>query len=97
MKTITSIQKYFALALAFSLGLTAQAQPVFFTEDFETDGQRSRYTASTPFNDSSADHWNRTDGSDIGNATGAYSSYNNSFFWAAEDTDDNGGNGVDGR
>jgi hypothetical protein len=95
MKTITSIQKYFALALALCLGLTAQAQTVFFTEDFETDGQGSRYTASTPFNDSSADHWNRTDGSDIGNATGAYSSYNNSFFWAAEDTDDNGGNGVD--
>ena len=95
MKTLTSIQKYFALALALCLGLNAHAQTAFFTEDFETDGQGSRYTASTPFNDSSADHWNRTDGSDIGNATGAYSSYSGTYYWAAEDTDDNGGNGVD--
>ena len=95
MNTQTSLKNYVALSLGLCLGLTAQAQIVFFTEDFETDGQGSRYTASTPFNDGSADHWNRTDGSDIGNATGAYSAINGTYFWAAEDTDDNGGNGVD--
>jgi predicted extracellular nuclease len=62
-------------------------------EDFESDG--TRYTASTPFNDGSNDHWNRTNGSDIFNVTGAYTNISNSFFWAAEDTDDNGGNGND--
>ena len=96
------MQKCFALPLALFLGLTAQAQAthlgtstVFFTEDFETDGQGSRYTASTPFNDGSSDHWNRTDGSDISNVSPDYSSYSGTYFWAAEDTDDNGGNGVD--
>lgn len=68
---------------------------VFWTEDFETDGQGSRYTASTPFNDGNSDHWNRTNGSDISNVTGAYTNIQGSFFWAAEDTDDNGGNGND--
>lgn len=81
--------------MAICFGLSAQAQTVFFTEDFETDGQGSRYTASTPFNDGSSDHWNRTDGSDISNNTAAYSSFSGTFFWAAEDTDDNGGNGED--
>jgi len=95
MKTLVAIQKCFALPLALCLGLTAQAQTAFYTEDFETDGQGSRYTASTPFNDGSSDHWNRTDGSDISNNTADYSSFSGAFFWAAEDTDDNGGNGVD--
>ena len=87
MKILLTIQKCFALPLAICLGLTAQAQTVFFTEDFETDGQGSRYTASTPFNLGSSDHWNRTDGSDISNNTAAYSSDSGTFFWAAEDTD----------
>jgi hypothetical protein len=95
MKILLTIQKCFALPLAICLGLTAQAQTVFFSEDFETDGQGSRYTASTPFNDGSSDHWNRTDGSDISNNTAAYSSFSGTFFWAAEDTDDDGGNGED--
>ena len=95
MKILVTIQKCFTLPLAICFGLSAQAQTAFFTEDFETDGQGSRYTASTPFNDGSSDHWNRTDGSDISNNTAAYSSYSGTYFWAAEDTDDNGGNGED--
>ena len=86
--------------------LVASLQAAFFTEDFETDGQdvgsgltasgdHARYSASTPFNDSSNDHWNRTNGSGIGNVTAPYSSYSGNYFWAAEDTDDNGGDGVD--
>lgn len=68
---------------------------VIFQESFETDGNGSRYTASTPFNDGSGDHWNRTDGTNITNISGAYTNVTGSFFWAAEDTDDNGGNGND--
>jgi hypothetical protein len=41
MKILLTIQKCFALPLAICLGLTAQAQTAFFTEDFETDGQGS--------------------------------------------------------
>jgi len=62
-------------------------------ESFETDGQSTRYTASTPFNDGGNDHWNRTDGSDITNTSSAYSSFDGTYFWAAEDVDDDGGNG----
>lgn len=64
-----------------------------WTEDFETDGNGSRYTASTEFNDGNNDHWGRTDGSNISNVSGAYSGFSNSYFWAGEDLDDNGGNG----
>lgn len=79
------------LGLACHLGHSA----IIYQESFETDGQNTRYTASTPFNDGASDHWNRTDGSDIANVSGSYSGANGTFFWAAEDTDDNGGNGND--
>lgn len=82
------------IALAFASRIHAET---IFTEDFETDGQGTRYTATQPFNDGSSDHWNRTDGSDIANVSGAYSSYSNTYFWAAEDTDDDGGNGDDSQ
>lgn len=80
------------LALLTALAGISQAA-VIFQESFETDGNGTRYAASTPFNDGSSDHWNRTDGSDIGNTSGAYTGVTGTYFWAAEDTDDNGGNG----
>lgn len=52
------------------------------------------YTPSIMFNDGVNDHFNLTDGSDISNTSGPYDfgpPPNN--FWAAEDTDDNGGDG----
>ena len=36
----------------------------------------------------------RTDGSDVSNISGAYSNIDGTYFWAAEDTDDNGGDGL---
>lgn len=84
-----------ALASIAALGLASAQGAIVFSESFETDGQGTRYTASQPFNDGSSDHWNRTDGSDISNVTSAYSGFDGSFFWAAEDVDDNGGNGND--
>lgn len=67
------------------------------SESFETDGHSTRYTASSGggFNDGTSDHFNRTDGSDIANTSGAYSNADGTYFWAAEDTDDNGGSGAD--
>lgn len=81
----------FIVAGVVAAGGVAQGQ-IVFSESFETDGQGVRYTASTPFNDGTNDHWNRTDGTDIANTSGAYTNVTGSFFWAAEDTDDNGGN-----
>lgn len=82
------------MAYSFSSYSVVSAQATtFFVESFETDGQGIRYTASTPFNDGASDHWNRTDGSDISNITGAYTGFDGTFFWAAEDVNDNGGNG----
>ncbi|TDR20617.1 Ig-like domain-containing protein [Marinicella litoralis] len=76
-------------------GMISSAQAVdLLLEGFETDGNGSRYIASTPFNDGGSDHWNRTDGSDISNTTAPYSNYQGSYFWAAEDVNDNGGNGM---
>ncbi len=82
------------LATIMSAGLISSVQAEdILVETFETDGQGVRYTASLPFNDGTSDHWNRTDGSDISNISGPYTDFVGDFFWAAEDTDDNGGDG----
>ncbi len=82
------------LALLMAAGYVGSAQAVdLMAESFETDGQNTRYVASQPFNDGTSDHWNRTDGSDISNVSAAYSNIEGTFFWAAEDVNDNGGNG----
>ncbi len=78
-------------AITFSALGTVQAVDIL-VEDFETDGQGVRYVSSPEFNDSVNDHWGRTDGANISNVSGAYSGMSGTYFWAAEDTDDNGGN-----
>jgi hypothetical protein len=83
MKKIT----YFLLFTLASIHLSAQ---VFWTEDFETDGETVRYTSSSVFNDGTNDHYGRTNGSNI---SGGYVSPNGSWFMAGEDLDDNGGDG----
>ncbi len=87
------MRKVFVLVFLSSLVLLNSV--IIWSEDFETDGQGTRYTASTPFNDGSSDHWNRTDGADISNVSGVYTNYHETYFWATEDTDDDGGNGSD--
>lgn len=81
-----------ALAVIMVSGISLKAE-VIWSESFETDGHSTRYTASSSggFNDGTSDHFNRTDGSDIANISGDYSNIDGSYFWAAEDTDDNGG------
>lgn len=84
--------KNFLPALAIACASQTQAA-ILWTESFETDGQTTRYTASLPFRDSTNDYWERTDGTDISVGAGNYSLYDGDFFWAAEDVDDDGGNG----
>lgn len=69
------------------------AADVIFTESFETDGQGTRYTASTPFN-KQGNYWDRGENSDFDTLV-AYTNPDGSFFWAAEDVDSTGpgGNG----
>jgi len=79
--------------LVFSFNLSF-AQVLLGSQDF--DGGGLTFVASSDFNDSGNDHFSDTNGSDITNQSGAYSFDNDAnLFWAAEDTDDNGGNGID--
>ncbi len=72
-------------------------ETVIFQESFETDGHNARYTVSSSggFSRTANDHFNRTDGSNISNVSGAYSGFLGRYFFAAEDTDDDGGDGSD--
>ncbi|MBC3845182.1 T9SS type A sorting domain-containing protein [Winogradskyella echinorum] len=84
-------KNYTFLILLFISGL-GYGQTVLWVEDFETDGDSgSRYTSSNTFDDGSNDHFGRTNG---GNISGTYNSPSNTFFWAGEDLDDNGGDGL---
>ncbi|QTN37963.1 hypothetical protein HZ996_02015 [Cryomorphaceae bacterium] len=74
----------------------ASGQTTLWLESFETDGDGGmRYQSSSAFNDGLNDHFQRTDGSDISNVSGPYLGALGSHYWAAEDTDDNGGDGLD--
>ncbi len=85
---------YILFILLFAVS-TVFTQTIEWQESFETDGDGGvRYQTSNFFNDGTNDHFNRTDGSDIGNVSGAYSAMDGTYFWAAEDTDDNGGDEV---
>ena len=66
---------------------------VIFEEGFETAGHPSRYTASSSggFYANADAYFHRTDGSDIDVFSGAYTGFSDTYFWAAEDTDDNDG------
>jgi uncharacterized repeat protein (TIGR01451 family) len=74
------------LFLGFAFLKPAAAAPPVFVEDFETDGNGTRYTASAECTDGLGDYFTRTDGTDIGTFV-EYFSPNNSYYWAAMDTD----------
>ena len=63
-----------------------QAEPAVLFEDFETNGNGSRYTTSVPeFTDGAEDYFLRTDGSNI---TGeSFEETRGSFYFAAKDLD----------
>ncbi|MCP4535660.1 MAG: ExeM/NucH family extracellular endonuclease [Chloroflexi bacterium] len=95
MSLSMGIAVLFLLALlAISASTVIADGPTIYQESFETDGEGTRYTTSYTFNDGTSDHYQRTDGSDISNVSGPYSSYDGTYFWAAEDVDDAGGDGL---
>lgn len=60
-------------------------------EDFETDGNGTRYTTSVPeFTDGSGDYFTRTDGSQIG-AFVTYGGLSGAAYFAVQDLDGEGG------
>lgn len=81
------------LLIACCSATSGLAQITLWTEDFESDGNGSRYTSSNEFYDGTSDHFQRTNGSNINNISGPYSNFHGSFFFAGEDLDDNGGDG----
>ncbi|TWU08400.1 hypothetical protein [Stieleria varia] len=78
---------------------------VLLAESFESAaaaGDSGLVSAPTAFYDGSSDFWTRTDGAnpaiETANDTAGAPSYNGqdgSFYWAGEDLDDNGGDGLD--
>ena len=93
MKRLVSIYTLIALFMT-SMTVMIPKQPVIaapsaliFEEDFETDGNGSRYAVSQVCNDNDSDYFTRTDGTDIGSDNN-YIAPNNAFFWAAQDTND---------
>ncbi len=88
MKSNNAVLKFLAFFCLILSGAVANAQ--LWSESFETDGEGVTYTSSFSFNDGSSDHYGRTDGSDV---SGPYTGQDGTFFWAAEDWDDAGGDG----
>lgn len=73
---------------------TMKGESMLFVEDFETDGNGSRYITSIPeFKEADSDFFGRTDGSDIGTYT--VSGQSGSFFFGIEDVNANGASDVD--
>ncbi len=94
MKQQTTSNKQLAMCLctmlSFLIGNLINAQ-VFYTEDFETDGNGTRYFPEVESIDAINDYFSRTDGSTISaNAGNDYSGLSGSFYWAGEDHDDSG-------
>jgi hypothetical protein len=73
------------------LGSASMNAQVFWSESFETDGAGARYTLGNvddEFDDGASDFYGRTD------SRGNYTGQVGTFYWAGEDIDDGGGNGI---
>ena len=91
--------------LLFFIPLFCSGQTTLWTEDFETDGNGTRYTISNEFYGSSHDYYGRiygptasfggSGGNSINIIGGSYSSFNGDFYVAGEDQDDGDGDGLD--
>lgn len=95
MRDQINFQIGLVILILLTNNLHGAAQSILWHESFESDGEGIRYWSSNSFNDSPNDHFQRTNGSDISNVSGSYVGMNGNYFWAAEDTDDNGGDGLD--
>ena len=66
---------------------TSMDAQIILSEDFETDGEGSRYTSFGSFTDGADDYFIRTDGTAGATGIPTYSGFGGSWFWAGEDTD----------
>ena len=89
------LSKFLAGSAALFYCAAPASAVVVYTEDFETDGNGSRYTTSfAEFNNGTSDHFGRTQNASIhvdDEVNGEYEGINNSWFYALEDADQNGG------
>lgn len=77
--------------LAFLLIVSISNAQIFYTEDFETDGNGTRYFPEVEVRDASNDYFLRTDGSTISaNGGNNYVNQSGTYYWAGEDHDDPG-------
>ena len=90
MKIITQSKPFkilpFILPLLASSGPSLEAS-IIFIETFETDGEGSRYNSTGSFTDGSDDYFMRTDGITEASGIPAFTGFEGSYFWAAEDID----------
>ncbi len=91
--------KYLHILVASLLSFYSFGQVTdIWQESFETDGEGTRYTSTNTFRDGTQDYFFRTDGVTTGTTinivAGSYVSPDGSFFFAGEDLDDNGGDGL---
>jgi hypothetical protein len=71
----------------FLSGTSGLHAGILFSESFETDGEGTRYTATSAFTDGADDYFTRTDGFSEASGLPAYTGFDGSWFWAAEDVD----------
>ena len=73
---------------------TGRAETILFVEDFESDGNGSRYTTSiVEFFEADSDFFGRTDGSNIG--THNVMGQSGLYYFGVEDVDANGASDID--
>ncbi|HKJ91360.1 MAG TPA: hypothetical protein VJ960_09535 [Oceanipulchritudo sp.] len=78
--------------LPFTLPLLLLGGPsleavIILSEDFESDGEGSRYSTTGSFSDGASDYFIRTDGISGPSGIPAFSGFGGNYFWAAEDID----------
>jgi len=78
----------FLLPVLGTLATETQAT-ILFSEDFETDGEGSRYSSTGLFSDNGDDYFTRITGDSNPSGLPAYTGFGGSAFWAAEDIDSN--------
>lgn len=90
-----SFMKRFLFITSFFISVSVSSGQVW-TEDFETNGLGTLYTSASVFTNNVNAHYNRTNGANISETSGAYFAQHGTFYWAGENQNDNSvaGNGL---
>ena len=83
---------YYLFSIALLVSSLGFGQTTILSEDFETDGDGTRYGVTGGFTDGIGDYFVRTNGTTVNKPSGlpSYNSQSSSFYFAAEDTEDGG-------